>query len=162
MISISPKKSWDGINSKILSTTVTLPERCPLLNLFELILAANVKSSPSTSLANSSKLNILSSSLFWLEIEINSGASFSGLILIEVCFVVVNKPSLTVINITLLPDWFSFGVNVNVLTSSLLPLIGSTVIDSNKEELLLRYPTVKLSLGSKSTGLTVNVILSWS
>ena len=84
-ISTFPKKSWDGMNSKILLSTVTLPDLLPLFDLFELILAENVKSSPSTSLANNSKLNILSSSLFWLEIEINSGASLAGSTLIEVC-----------------------------------------------------------------------------
>ena len=147
-ISTSPKKSWDGMNSNILLSTVTLPDLLPLFILFELILAENVKSSPSTSLANNSKLNILSSSLFWSEIKTNWGASLAGSTLIEVCLVVVNRPSLTVTNITLLPDWFSFGINVNVRTSSLFPITGSTVIDSNKAELLLRYPTVRLSFRS--------------
>ena len=160
LISISPKKFWDGINSNTLfALTVTLPD---LFDRAELISAEKDKSSPSTSVANNSNSNVLSSSLIWLEIETNSGASLAGVTVIDVCFVVVNKPSLTVTKIVLLPDWSAFGIIVNVLISSELPSAGSTVIDSNKAELLFKYPTVKLSFGSKSIGLTVNVILSWS
>ena len=134
----SPKKLLDGINSKLLPSIDKVPDLEFVRDLLLSNSAVKVKSSPSISFANNSRLSISSSFIFWFSIVINSGASFPGKIFIEVCLVVVNNPSETVTNIMLDPDWFSFGIKVKVLSWLELPSTGSTEIDSNSEELLFK------------------------
>ena len=134
----SPKKLFVGINSKLLPSIDKVPDLKFVRDLLFSNSAVKVKSSPSISFANNSRLSISSSLIFWFSIAINSGASFPGKIFIEVCLVVVNNPSETVTNIILDPDWFSLGIKVKVLSWLELPSTGSTEIDSNNEELLFK------------------------
>ena len=71
-ISTLPLKFWNGVKVNNVSSTTTLTSEGLLLT------ALNVNGSPSTSTADNTTVNGISSSVSWSPINDNSGASFTG------------------------------------------------------------------------------------